>query len=207
MKVWLVNLFYNLPAEGYPPQRYWQMAEAFADSGCEVTYFTSSFSHANKAPRRFLPPERTGVPRRFRGADSPIRVVALAAPPYRRNIGLRRVWSHLRTALDFRRASAGWAREHGRPDLVVAATPPLSLALAAMDRAHGLGAKFVADVNDAWPETFYRLLPRWTLGWMRRMARRLYCGADAVVAVSERYLDLARGYGAKSPMHVAYHSA
>ena len=51
MTVWIVNPFDNLPLEGYRPQRYWLMAQAFAAAGHDVVYWTSDFSHANKAPR------------------------------------------------------------------------------------------------------------------------------------------------------------
>ena len=37
MTVWIENPFDNLPAEGFRPQRYWLMAEAFAKAGHDVT--------------------------------------------------------------------------------------------------------------------------------------------------------------------------
>lgn len=199
MTVWLVNLFYNLPAEGYPPQRYWQLAEQFAADGHRVVYVTTEFSHANKAPRRFV---GEGL-----GENRGIAVVLLKTVPYFRNISLRRLYSHFQITRRFRREASGIAVRSGTPDLVIASTPPLMLANAAMNFAHAVGAKFVIDINDAWPETFERILPRWTLGWMRHLARRVYRGADAVTAVAESYLELAREYGATAPQHVAYHSA
>ena len=57
----------------------------------------------------------------------------------------------------------------------------------------------------AWPETFERVAPRWTLGWMRRLARENYRQAAGITAVAQRYLDLAKSYGAVCPQHLCYH--
>ena len=80
--------------------------------------------------------------------------------------------------------------------------------MAAMRIARHAGAKFVIDIQDAWPETFYRLLPR-ELSWlgkillahMHRTAKRLYREADAVTGVSDRY----RALPGRSDYFVAYH--
>jgi glycosyltransferase involved in cell wall biosynthesis len=85
--------------------------------------------------------------------------------------------------------------------------PPLGLCDAARAYAARCGALFVADVQDAWPETFERVLPRFVLSAMglRRTARRIYAGSDGVSAVAERYVDLARGYGCRAPCAVFGH--
>ena len=82
MKVWIENPFDNLPAEGFRPQRYWLMAEAFAKAGHDVTLWTSDFSHAKKAPRTIL-----SSPDAFR-----LRLVRTL--PYRSNVSLARIRSH-----------------------------------------------------------------------------------------------------------------
>ena len=67
------------------------------------------------------------------------------------------------------------------------------------------GAKYIVDIMDAWPETFERVAPRWALGWMRHLACGNYRNAAGITAVAQRYLDLAKSYGATSPMHLCYH--
>jgi len=55
----------------------------------------------------------------------------------------------------------------------------------------------VVDVQDAWPETFERLLPR-SFRWLahlalcplRRRAQRVYREADIVTGVCDRYREL-----------------
>ena len=120
MKVWIENPFDNLPAEGFRPQRYWLMAEAFAKAGHDVTLWTSDFSHAKKAPRTIL-----SSPDAFR-----IRLVRTL--PYRSNVSLARIRSHrayARRWLDEARADA---KANGAPDIVVVSLPPLSTADAAL---------------------------------------------------------------------------
>ncbi|MBE6382024.1 MAG: glycosyltransferase family 4 protein [Lentisphaerae bacterium] len=191
MTVWIVNPFDNLPTEGNRPQRYWLMARAFARSGHRVVLWTSDFSHATKAKRR-----------KVRECDDGFDVRMVATRPYPRNICLARVLSH-------RKLAKGWLRqaqaEEARPDVVVASTPPLGLCDAARRYAREAKAVFVCDIMDAWPETFCRIAPRWALFPLRRVARRLYTGADAISAVSRRYVGMAAAYGAKSPMHCCNH--
>ena len=118
------------------------------------------------------------------------------------NICLRRVFSHRALAREWLRLAGAMSE---RPDVIVASTPPLSLCAAALDFSRRSGALFVADIMDAWPETFYRVAPAFLFAPLRATARRIYHSADAISAVAARYLDLAASYGATSPTHLAYH--
>lgn len=191
MRVWIVNPFDNLPVEGNRPQRYWLMARAFARVGCDVTLWTSDFSHARKRRR-----DVGG-----RGADffeDGFRIVLVSTPPYRGHVGVRRIASHCVLARN-------WARRvHGepRPDLVVVSSPPLSLCAAVRRHCAKCGVPYVVDVQDAWPETFERVLPRFLLAPLRRVARANYVNAAAASVVAERYADLVKGYGVVAPVRL-----
>lgn len=191
MRVWIVNPFDNLPLEGNRPQRYWLLARAFVRAGHDVTLWTSDFSHARKAKRRM------GVegPRlTVEGFD----LVMVETPEYGKNIGLARIRSHRAFARRWR----AFAEQETPPDVLVASLPPLALGKEALSFCRKRDVKFVVDVQDAWPETFERVVPRWMLAPLRGMAKTIYCGADAVVGVAQRYVDLARSYGACAPMKV-----
>lgn len=195
MKVWIVNPFDNLPLEGNRPQRYWLMARAFARAGHDVTLWTSDFSHARKARRQLGANVGTSFVR------DGFRTVLVATRPYRANIGLARIVSH-------RLLAKAWARrvaDEPVPDLVVASSPPLSLCAAARNYCAAQNVPFIVDVMDAWPETFERVLPRMLLAPLRRLARRNYQAAAAISTVSERYVDLVRGYGVRAPVKLFYH--
>ena len=195
MKVWLLNPFDNLPHEGYRPQRYWLMAEALAARGDEATVFSSSFSHALKKPR-VLP---SGTLKRARETGPAPALVIVPSPSYPRNICLKRLWSHWRLSRNWLRAAA----KMSPPDVVVVSSPPLSLVAAARRFCASTGARLVVDVQDAWPETFLRVAPRFLLRPLFAIAGRNYRAADAITAVAKRYLDLAVSYGAAAPRHLA----
>ncbi len=197
MIVWIVNPFDNLPSEGCRAQRYFLMARAFVRSGARVRLWSSDFSHARKAPRSL-------------GGEKEIDGVAFSlipTHPYKKNVSFARLRSHRALARDFLHlASARLANE--TPDLIIASAPPLALAGAAQKIAHQCHARFVCDIQDAWPETFYRLLPRpfKFLGALlflplHRAARRLYRTADRVTGVSKRYAALSR----RDDFFLAYH--
>lgn len=200
MTVWIVNPFDNLPCEGNRPQRYWLMARAFAAAGWKARLWTSDFSHARKRRRVAAA-----------AADEPgVEVTMIPTLPYARNVCWTRVRSHLRLARLFRRLAlsrlAGPSPE--KPALVVASTPPLGLCAAALDVARACGARFVCDMQDAWPETFGRLLPpglKWLgaplFAGMRRTARRIYRSADVVTGVCRRYAALS----GREDFLLAYH--
>ena len=207
MMVWIVNPFDNLPLEGYRPQRYWLLSQAFAAAGHDVVYWTSDFSHANKAPRVVDDPSKwpDGYPSLSNGA---VTVKLVPTPPYAKNVSFARIRSHRALARNWLACAVCETR---RPDLVIASLPPLRLPRVAKAYADSVGAKFVVDIMDDWPGTFYRLLPR-GLRWMgplflsgaRRTARYLYAHADLVTGCADRYGELARAAGARDFFR-AYH--
>ena len=198
MNVWIINPFDNLPVEGYRPQRYWLMSEAFARAGHRVTYWTQNWSHARKDERRLT----AGRPLEDISASLSFTLKFVRVPGYRRNICLKRIWSHWRFAKNWA-ALVSAATE--APDLIVVSSPPLFIGREVRRFCARTGAKYIVDIMDAWPETFERVAPRWTLGWMRRLARDNYRQAAGITAVAQRYLDLAKSYGAVSPQHLCYH--
>ena len=202
MVVWLVNPFDNLPHEGARLQRYPLLADAFAAAGHETVLWSAAFSHTLKKPRVPPPPD---------GAGRGWRLELLPVPPYRTNVSLRRFASHRAFGAEFLRAGLSCGR---RPDLIVASAPPLSSAAAAIALRDRFGCKAVIDVQDAWPETFERLLPlpggvlrraaaRAAFAPLFRKARAVYRAADGIAAVSRRYFGIAAAAGSKAPFHLA----
>ena len=207
MTFWIVNPFDNLPPEGLRPQRYWLMARAFAQAGHKVVYWSADFSHAYKRAR-----DVAALAGRYEGFE--LRLVH--EPPYPKNVCLRRLWSHWRFARNWLAAARAAVKDFNGlkgvkglkgqgPDVLIVSSPPLALGAAARAFCRSTGAKLVIDIQDAWPETFQRVVPRFVLLPLTMLARRNYRAADAITAVSRRYLDLARAYGATCPQHLCYH--
>jgi len=189
MRIWIENPFDNLPAEGYRPQRYWLMARALVSAGHEVVYWTSDFSHANKAPRKLDP----AFP------SPPFRLELLSTRRYFRNISLRRVVSHLAYAREWWHRGIRLGASEA-PDLIIASAPTIGSARTAIRLGRRFRARVVIDVQDAWPETFYRLLPSVCFLPFKLLMQRVYRQADRVSGVCERYRDLVR----RADYRVAY---
>ena len=147
---------------------------------CDVVVWTSDFSHATKRRRRLSGEPSVGMDVRL-----------VKTMPYFRNVSLRRVASHAAYARRFAcEAVRAIAEGLPRPALVVTSFPTISAAEASVRLARRLGAAVVVDVQDAWPETFERILPRWTLAPLRAKARRVFRDADLVTGVCDRYREL-----------------
>lgn len=204
MKLWIVNPFDDPPDEGVPRGRYWSLAETLISRGHSVVWWTADWSHRFKRPR--------GVGRAIRD----LKVHRVPVRPYMRNIGRERLASHAEFAAGFeRRALELLAMTSGEsPLFVLASMPPIDSALAAARIADAAGSRFVVDVQDLWPETFYQALPvpRFMRDWLgRRVFARLhreadavFKRADAVTAVCDTYIGHARERGAMGPFHRTY---
>lgn len=176
--------------------RFWLMAEAFCRVGHNVVYWTSEFSHANKK-KRVLNTE----------CEVPFKLEIIETVPYFKNVSLRRFYSHRKLAKTFLK-SARSAINSGRcspPNLIIASSPPLELVDAAHSIASKVGAKVIVDIMDAWPETFERIVPRFLLWPLRRLAKRNYLRADAITTVADNYTALARSYGYTKDISRFYH--
>lgn len=213
MNVWIINPFDNLPTEGHRPQRYWLMSRAFAEAGDHVRLWTSDFSHATKKRRESKSKcEVEGVECEVEGVEREVEVEDFAVEllptkAYPTNVCWQRIVSHRALAKTFAVRAREVITSGEKPDLVIASTPPLGLCAAAMEVAKSCGAKFGCDIQDAWPETFYRLLPcgfKWLgamlFAGMRRTARRIYREADLVTGVCRRYAELS----GRDDFHLAY---
>ena len=211
MNIWLCNPFDNLEEEGARPQRYALLSAELARRGHEVVWWTSSFSHARKAPR--VATNGAPLAHAYRN-DNGVLMRLIDAPPYSRNVSLRRVLSHRAFARKWRFAALGAveAKELQRPDLIVTSLPPLATHETARAMRDAFGCRLSVDVQDAWPEAFEGLLPfpaplrrivsRILFGKARETARRAYLTADCITAVGREYLETAREYGASGPMEV-----
>lgn len=190
MVFWINNPFDTLPGEGGRPMRYWLLARAMVAKGHEVVFWSSDFHHVTKT-RRELP--------QVYAADG-FQVRLIPTPRYRSNVGVPRILSHWSYARRWRATAraAVAARETREPDCILVSLPPLDLYAAAAALRRQWHCHVLVDIQDAWPETFHRLLPRSLRGlahlfcWpARRMARRAFREADGISAVTRRYLKLA----------------
>ncbi len=201
MIVWLNSPFDPLPLEGGRALRYELLARTLAGLGHRVVWWSSDFHHLRKAKRALASVY----------AVDGYEVRLVPTLPYRANVGLRRLLSHRRFAEGWR-TMAGAALASGAlqpPDVIVVSMPPLGTYAAAAHLRTLCGCRVIVDIQDAWPENFYALLPfvprallEIVMRRFKRAARRAYTGADGISAVAGKYLQLAEAYGARAPSRV-----
>lgn len=204
MILWIVNPFDDLPHEQLRPGRYTTLAETLRDRGHSVVWWSSNYSHGFKKFR--APCEE------FEGIT--IRQIRTCA--YRRNVSLRRLINHRQFACGFyETARQALASSTMRPpDRIMVSLPPLGVAEKAFALRAEFGAQIIVDIQDAWPEAFFRFIPgggpvkRWiteiVFGPWQRSAATAFRGADRVSAVAESYLNRAKESGAVGPFNRTY---
>lgn len=187
MRAWLQHVGERLPVDGIARcYRYGYLAQALVEQGHQVVRWAPTFSHIDKK-YRFTQDCHVEIQR-----DHSIQFVH--SPGYQRNVGPARLWAY--QVLGRRLRSL--MRQESPPDLIVAAIPSLEWAAAAVDFGRAHGVPVVVDIRDPWPDVFLNALPhaarnmgRLALGPYRRLAERICREADALVGVSQGYLDWA----------------
>ncbi len=122
-----------------------------------------------------------------------IRVMAVAAGYNDPNLGTSlRGWQRMLQFYRFAQAAAQVGKGLGAFDVVFATHTPLPVGLAGLAVSRYLGIPFVFEVRDLWPDALVNvgaLTNPAIVWWLRRMARRIYRGADHVVALSPGMKD------------------
>lgn len=194
MNIWLVNPFDPLPGDPEQEGRYATLARLLVNRGHKVVWWTSSFSHRFKKPVDQA--EVTKVCNEI-GLD----LKFIEAPQYAKNVDIKRLWNHYLLSKRFARLAMGFAP---KPDVVLVSAPPSFLAMTAVKIASQLQAKSIVDIQDLWPETFYRLAPSlirpalsMALSPWQKASSAAYRNADIITGVADEYVNRALRLGAK----------
>lgn len=162
--------------------RFTYLGEMLCNRGHQVEMIVSDFEHGRKKHR-----EENSI----KQEAYKTKIKVLYEPGYPDNISFKRLWSHYQ-----------WGKNVGRylnsiekPDVVYCAIPSLTASVRAAKYCNRVGAKFVIDVQDLWPEAFVlairnKLLQKAFLpiAWYINKA---YSEADLVLAVSDTYANRA----------------
>ncbi len=194
MRIWLINPFDPLPGDPEQEGRYATLARMLRDKGHDVVWWTSSFSHRFKKPV-----DQVQLQESCR--ELGIEVFFLEGVAYKKNISVSRLLNHYQLAKSFKKAAG---QREDRPDVILVSAPPPFLAKYAVRTARELGARSVIDIQDLWPETFYRLTSgigravlKLVLSPWKQASKSAYCGADVIVGVADQYVNHALDMGAK----------
>ncbi len=174
--VW-VNQFARLPGDA-GGSREFELSRELVRYGWRVTLATSDLDFKkNQYAHRSGPRDRRAIRKEIDGVEA----VLLWASYYERND-----WRRALNWLTFYRSVAALGRSLA-PDVVIGSSPQLFAAAAGARLARAVGAPFVFEVRDLWPESLVaaggREGPTYRL--LARVANSLYAKADTIVVLAE----------------------
>lgn len=142
-----------------------------------VELITSSFFHSPKRQRVAFDP----------GTEE-YKVTLLYEPGYKKNLSLRRFYSHFVIGENLKR----YLMQRKIPDCIYCAMPSLSVAYSAARYAEENGVRFILDIQDLWPEAFRMvfhvpIISQMIFWPIKKRADKIYGMADEIVAVSDTY--------------------
>lgn len=199
MNIWIVNPFDNLPNEGTQNGRYASLALLFAQRGHNVHWWSSSFRHATKSQREPL-----------RENSSMITVHLVPTSKYKKNISFARIRNHMQYGSLFRRMAVNkiYSKEIESPDRIFVSVPPLSVLRHVFKLRKKVGGKVVLDIQDAWPEAFYRIIPlggivgRYLFFPIFQYIKSAYKKADGISGVAFGYISQALAVAPLIPFNI-----
>lgn len=137
-RVWVISPF-SSPYGSESSDRYRYICQALQKGGANVVQFISSFDHALKCRRRA---ERTAW-----------RVVQVYEPGYRRNVSLKRLYSHGIFDLFIGAYFLREAVRSGVPSAILIAVPHNGAACVASLFGKLMRSVRIVDIHDTWPES------------------------------------------------------
>lgn len=185
MNIWIISLYEPTLVDNTRPMRYMSIADALHDKGVQVTYFSSTFRHANKHVRFEKETEMR--------SDKGVKTVFIKSPSYTKNLSRARIKAHkvyTKNLLDY------FERSQEKPDLILSAFPPIDTPLEVSRWAKDRDIPFVFDIIDPWPDVILRVVPeklkvfgQLFIGHYNRKVKKLIQNASGIVAISNQYID------------------
>lgn len=178
----MITHFTQVPGEA-GNSRFVEIAQRLVrqDSNIKVEMVTTSFSHRIKKQRHV---EKALL------NEMSYKLTMLNEPGYKRNVSLRRFYSHYKMGKSLNR----YLKQRKKPELIYCSVPSLDVAYVAMKYARKSNIPFMIDIQDLWPEAFKMvfnlpIISDCIFYPMQRKANQIYKAADEIIAVSETYLQ------------------
>lgn len=161
--------------------RYRTMADILSSySNFSVEVISSTFRHQTKKQRdlNYISTIQTDY-----------KVTLLHEPDYRKNISLRRLYSHHCFAKEVEK----YLENRKEPDVIICSVPSLAVGSAVTNFSKRHGIKLIVDIQDLWPEAYKMAINIPVISdilFMPMMiqANCIYSRADIVMAVSDTYV-------------------
>lgn len=107
-------------------------------------------------------------------------------------------WRRMLSFHNFSRLATQYCISGKKPDLVFATHTPLTVGLAGLEVKRRFGVPFVFEVRDLWPEALVNigsLRNQMAISYLKWMARKIYRGADHIIAASPGMKEGIMNYG------------
>ncbi len=179
-KVAVIALSYGwLPEEG-GTTRFSYLAELLSQYNLDVTLITSSFYHVKKKDRNI---------KKLMEKKYPYKIVFLHEPGYKKNVSLKRIYSHHIAAKNLKKHL-----KDNSYDLIYCTLPPNDIAKVAGQYANRKNIPFIVDIEDLWPEGWKIILGQNKIFDLlcfpiKRDAEIAYKYAKGVVGTSNEYTN------------------
>lgn len=153
MLFWLVQTGEELPLDGSSTRllRTAVLAEELCNRGHEVIFINASFNHQQKRQRT----KKTTIIAKDPSRGCNYDTVLLAGRAYRKNVSVRRFFSHVENAAAFDAIAPSLPRPHA----ILCGFPPIELAERAVIFAQRNEIPCAIDCRDMWPEVIEQRLP------------------------------------------------
>lgn len=149
MKIWLVEIAEPLPVEEKVRlRRYGLFSKYLAGKGHDVTFWTSTFSHALK--KNFFSTDAVKI------IDG-VKVQFIYGKGYKKNISLARINHHKQFA---KRALSLMSNEIKKPDIIIASVPIIEGGSTVMKFSKKYDVPYIPDFRDFWPDDLVNLFPK-----------------------------------------------
>ena len=145
-----------------------------------VEIITSNFMHGG-----YKHAEHIEQPKNYK-------ITAIHEPGYRKNISLKRFYSHKKLAINIGK----YLNNRKKPDCIYCAIPSLDVAYVVAKYCKKNNVRFVIDIQDLWPEAFKMIINIPIISDliffpMKYKANYIYKQADGIVGVSNTYCERA----------------
>jgi glycosyltransferase involved in cell wall biosynthesis len=195
-RIWLVKTGEPLPIDD-SGQRLFRMgllAKTLVERGHDVTWWSSTFNHAQKT-HRYKQDETLKLSPNFS-------LALIHSQGYKRNVSFRRLADHFFASKSFARA----IRLEKKPDLVLSSFPTPELCSVSALYCREQNIPFALDIRDLWPDDIYRLVPqklsalaRLALSPMQDSVRRACVGATAILGTSPEFVHWGLKHAQREP--------
>jgi glycosyltransferase involved in cell wall biosynthesis len=186
MNIWLLQANEPMPIV-YPDQRLFRMgliAEELNKRGHNIVWFATTFDHFKKKQRYN---KDTNIK-----VNSNYNLCLIWAPPYQKNISVKRIINHKYMANRFIKI----AKKMQKPDLIYVSFPTIDFAEKAVKYGKENNIPVIVDIRDLWPDIFIqnlskakRLIAFPYIKLMQKKTRKIMKDAYALNGITPRFLE------------------